>query len=395
MNISLPSSVLHAIRLLNNAGFEAFVVGGCVRDSLMGKQPTDWDITTSALPEQTVAVFADYRTIDTGIQHGTVTVILENTPLEITTYRVDGSYSDGRHPDTVAFTRSLQEDLRRRDFTVNAMAYHPERGLVDPFGGQSDLADGIIRCVGAPSERFSEDALRILRAVRFSSVLGFTIDLDTADALRRLSSTLSRVSVERIATEFKKLLCGAEAVRVMAEHRDVIAVFMPEISNCADFSLLSNARPLPHARLAALFYGADVSATAAESALRRLRLDNQTIREASLLLSVRLQALSREDSCLLRLLNVVGPDLIFDYLDIKSIGKETAQRVQQLLDMKACYQVSMLAVNGDDMIAAGVAPGPAVGATLQALLYAVMEDACPNNKDALLAYMKIWKKPVQ
>jgi len=395
LNIDTPSSVLHAIRLLNNAGYEAFVVGGCVRDSLMGRQPADWDITTSALPEQTVAVFADYRTIDTGIQHGTVTAIIENMPLEITTYRVDGSYSDGRRPDAVIFTRSLQEDLRRRDFTVNAMAYHPEHGLIDPFGGLRDLSRDIIRCVGVPIERFSEDALRILRALRFSSVLGFTIDSDTTAALRQLSSNLSRVSVERITTEFKKLLCGKEAVRVMNEYRDVIALFMPEIGHCTDFSLLADVRPLPRARLATLFYLSEVTVEQAEKALRRLRFDNQTVREVTLLLSDCSKELYTEDSYLLHLLNLLGTDLIFDYLDIKGVSKETTQLVQRLLNDNVCYQISMLAVNGDDLITAGTAPGPAVGAMLQELLYAVMDGRCLNSKDALLAFMKTLEKPVR
>ena len=215
VHIDLPVAVSSAIQKLNSAGFEAYAVGGCIRDSLLEYQPDDWDITTSATPSEMQAVFAEYRTVETGLQHGTLMVLLDGMSLEITTYRVDGTYSDGRHPDGVSFTRALSEDLRRRDFTINAMAYHPKTGLVDLYDGQADLAAAIIRCVGEPYRRFEEDALRILRALRFSSTLGFAMDDATAQALRALSSTLTKVSVERITTEFVKLLCGKDAENVL------------------------------------------------------------------------------------------------------------------------------------------------------------------------------------
>ena len=392
---TLPDAVLHAILTLNDAGFEAYVVGGCVRDSLMGKIPEDWDITTSATPDELQVVFGEYRCIKTGLQHGTVTVLIDGMPLEITTYRVDGDYSDGRHPDTVAFTRCLSEDLRRRDFTINAMAYHPVIGLVDRYDGHADIQGGIIRCVGEPERRFGEDALRILRALRFASVLGFSIDTNTAVALKALSPTLHRVSAERIAVEFKKLLCGKNVVEILHTYRDVIAIFCPEIAARNDFHLLSNVSPIPRSRLAALFYSAGVSPQKAETALRRLRMDNQTIRDVSLLLTDQTKSLYTAESYALHLLNRLGPELVYDYLAIHGADACTIRLVDRLLEEDACYRVSMLAVTGDDVMAAGVDAGPEVGRILQKLLDAVMEGVCANRKEDLLSYVEKIKKPVQ
>lgn len=392
--MALPSFVQRALTLLNEAGYEAYVVGGCVRDSWMGLSLSDWDITTSALPTEIATVFGAYRMIHTGIQHGTVTVIIENTPLEITTYRVDGTYTDGRHPSAVTFTSCLQEDLKRRDFTINAMAYHPREGLVDPFGGQEDIQCKIIRCVGVPSKRFGEDALRILRALRFAAVLGFDIERETASALHSLSDTLCQVSVERIAAEFKRLICGAAADTVCREYNDVLAVFLPEIRGCDTYELVSLVPPIPRTRIAALFCVAGMTAQEAQSALRRLRLDTQTIREVTCLLSFSLKGIYTEDAYLLRLLNHMGPELVFDYFAIHESEDHTVSRARQLIEEKACYAISMLAVKGDDLLFGGVLPGPAIGAMLQELLYAVMDGRCSNTKEALLDYVKTTKKPV-
>lgn len=395
MHIDVPSSVLHAIRLLNDAGYEAFIVGGCVRDCLMGKEPADWDITTSALPDQTGAVFKDYRTIDTGILHGTVTVIVDGIPLEITTYRVDGAYSDGRHPDEVTFTPSLKEDLRRRDFTVNAMAYHPKHGIVDCFGGQEDIQNQIIRCVGNPVERFNEDALRILRALRFAAVLNFSNESATANAIHRLSANLQNVSIERITAEFKRLICAAGVVLIMDEFRDVMGVFMPEITSCDDFSLLSRVPEKIHVRLAALFYSADIDTDAAVGILKRMRFDRQTIKDVSLLLSFQVNGLFTEEQYFLHLLNHLGSKLIFDYLAIKEADPLTIIRAKELLEKNPCYQVSMLAVSGDDLLSLGIPAGPEIGSAMNELLNAVMSGDCSNEKDALLSYLTTMKKPVQ
>ena len=395
MNMDMPLSVLHAIQLLNDAGYEAFIVGGCVRDCLMGKEPADWDITTSALPNQTSAVFKDYRTIDTGILHGTVTVIIDGMPLEITTYRVDGAYSDGRHPDTVTFSPSLQEDLRRRDFTINAMAYHPKNGIIDCFGGQSDIQNRIIRCVGNPTERFNEDALRILRAIRFAAVLEFNIEEETINAIRQLSENLRNISIERITAEFKRLICADNAVSVIDEMRDVLAVFLPEILFSNDFSLLSRVPARVPVRLAALFLNAVISPESVVDILKRMRFDRQTIKDVSLLLSFRMIDRLTEEQYLLHLLNHLGEELIFDYLAITEADSLTIIRTRELLRQNPCYKMSMLAVNGDDLLALGIPAGPEIGSAMNELLNAVMNGKCINEKDALLSYLMATKEPVQ
>ncbi|MBQ6445031.1 MAG: tRNA nucleotidyltransferase, partial [Clostridia bacterium] len=234
-NIVLPGPVETALRLLEHAGFEAWVVGGCTRDALLRDAPKDWDITTSALPAETLSVFSDFRTIETGLQHGTVAVLLDGMLLEITTYRVDGTYKDSRHPDEVTFTRSIDEDLARRDFTMNAIAYSPARGYEDLYGGASDIKAHLIRCVGDPETRFTEDALRILRALRFSSVLGFAIEEQTASAIHALKERILHVAWERISAELLQLLCGKDVYRVLQDYRDVFAVLFPELEPCFDF----------------------------------------------------------------------------------------------------------------------------------------------------------------
>ena len=216
------------IRQLNNQGYEAFIVGGCVRDYLLGLTPHDTDICTNALPEQTKKCFEAYHTFDTGIKHGTISVVCGGEVYEITTYRIDGDYSDNRHPDSVSFTRNINEDLQRRDFTVNAMAYNAEYGLVDPYGGKNDLKDKIIRCVGNPDTRFNEDALRILRALRFASVYGFSIEENTSKSIFKNADLLKNIATERVTSEFLKLICGKDAVKILDAYRETIAVIIPE-----------------------------------------------------------------------------------------------------------------------------------------------------------------------
>ncbi|MBR5533460.1 MAG: tRNA nucleotidyltransferase, partial [Ruminiclostridium sp.] len=225
----MSSQAALALELLRVAGHEAWIVGGCVRDHLLGITPKDYDITTSALPEETKAVFSGFSVIETGIRHGTVTVMMEGEPLEITTYRVDGGYTDARHPDQVTFTRSLREDAARRDFTMNAMAYAPGEGIQDFFGGQADVQAGIIRAVGDPAVRFQEDALRILRGIRFAAVLGFALEPETEQAARQYAPLLQKVSAERIAQELGKLLCGKYAGRILATYPDILGQFIPEL----------------------------------------------------------------------------------------------------------------------------------------------------------------------
>lgn len=394
MHINLPSAVLTALEKLNTAGFEAYAVGGCVRDSQMGKKPFDWDITTSATPRETASVFTDFRTIETGIKHGTVTVIVDNTPLEITTFRLEGVYSDGRHPDSVSFSQRLSDDLQRRDFTINAMAYHPHTGLVDLYHGQADLADATIRCVGEPEKRFEEDALRIIRALRFAAVLDFAIDDATDVALRRLSPTLDKVSVERITAELSKLLCGKAASRIVGEYNDVFRCILPELPANSDYRLLSVTESTPIARFAALLWESEVSAECAEDILRRLRLDNHTIQSVTRL--IRCKGMPHDNTQdLLWLLNRLDTDLVWDYLTLNNVADTPRALVERLIRDGCCYKLSMLATNGRDLQKSGIGDGPVIGETLHTLLEAVINGDCRNNKSDLLRYANKIKKPVQ
>ena len=440
MQMQLPSPVQHTLSVLNTAGFEAYAVGGCVRDTMLGKQPMDWDITTSAQPEQVLSVFADYRTIPTGIQHGTVTVIVEDMPQEITTYRIDGMYTDSRHPNEVFFTTSLQEDLRRRDFTVNAMAYHPEYGLVDCFSGAADLAAGKIACVGDPERRFTEDALRILRALRFASVLGFSIEKVTADTIHKLAPLLRRVSAERIADELKKLLVGDYVRNVLIDFADVFCIILPELQpliglrqdnpyhhltvyehTVETVAAVKNDLPL---RLTMLFHdvgkpacytrdeqGVDhfrghpaISAAIAERAMERLHLDNATIGAVKNLIMHHDDSLSLQDKRLKRLLNRLD-SAAYQLVEVQRAdvyGQHPAKRdrlafldavevrLTELEKANACFRLRDLAVNGDDLLAIGYSSGRQLGDALYKLLDAVMDDVCPNERASLLKLAKEW-----
>ncbi len=236
MEINIPLYAQTALDMLHARGYKAYIVGGCVRDALLGKEPNDYDICTDCTPEGMKEVFASYNTIETGIKHGTLTVIIDHDPIEITTFRSDGTYSDHRKPDTVRFEKDLSQDLRRRDFTINALCYNRREGLVDMFGGTDDLKHRIVRCVGDPRERFDEDALRILRAMRFSSVLDFEIEKNTSFAIHRQKELLKNISAERIAAELKKLLCGRDPARILIEYRDVMAVLIPQLEPCFDLA---------------------------------------------------------------------------------------------------------------------------------------------------------------
>ena len=440
--MNLPEQVRRALARLEDAGYEAFVVGGAVRDHVRGADTgTDWDITTSALPEETEAVFAGYRVIETGMKHGTVTVLLDGEPLEITTYRVDGGYSDHRHPDEVRFTRSLREDLRRRDFTMNAMAYSPRTG-VDPFGGQADLAAGVVRCVGEPDRRFQEDALRILRALRFASALGMGIHPDTARAARDNRGLLTSVAAERVRVELTKLLCGADAERVLLEFPDILSVPLPEIGAMVCFdqhnphhdrdvwahtAAVTAAIPAqPVLRWAALlhdvgkppcfslaedgvghFYGhAAESARMADGILRRLRFDTDSREEIVRLIRYHDLPIQPERRPVKRLMNKLGPDTVRRLIELHKADTRgqsaicagriaeydaVAAVLDEILNEKECFSLKDLAVNGTDMTSIGLA-GRDIGRALNACLTAVMEEKLPNERAALLEYAEQVKK---
>ncbi len=431
---------VRAISVLNrlkSAGYEAFLVGGCVRDFLRNVVPHDYDATTSALPEETLKLFSDVPVIETGLKHGTVTVLWEGLPVEVTTYRVDGAYADGRHPDAVCFTRSLTEDLARRDFTVNAMAWSPETGVVDPFGGQSDLERRLLRCVGDPRRRFSEDGLRILRGLRFTSVLEFSLEFATESALRELKEGLTLVSAERIREEFVKLLCGNGVLNVLSVFPDVLGVFLPEILPAVGFDqqnyhhiytvydhllhTVAAIPPIPRLRVAALlhdiakpecfsvddegvghFYGhPSRSAEIANEILRRLRFSNEDRKAIVTLLKHHDTPIDPTPTAVRRKLNKLGEDGFFDLLalmradnlaqapefrDRQAIYDTLEEIAREILSEKQCFSLKDLAVKGNDLTALGY-EGKAIGEALNQLLEAVLDGKCPNETSALLSFL--------
>ena len=438
-DVQLPAGVSRALSMLEDAGYEAFIVGGCVRDALRGITPKDYDITTSALPEETKSVFRDYRVIETGIQHGTVTVMMDGMPLEITTYRTEGTYSDNRHPDSVSFTTSLREDVARRDFTMNAIAYSPVRGLIDHFGGAEDIRGGIIRCVGDPDTRFREDALRMMRGIRFASALGFSIEENTAAAIRENKERISAVSAERIRVELTKLLCGANVKNVLMDWWDVLGVVIPEILPMHGFDqrtpyhiydvwehtavAVSETPPVTHLRLSALlhdigkppsfftdekgvghFHGHPaVSEKMAEEILARLKYDNVTRRRVVTLVREHDRIIVPTEIAVKRALFRLTPEVFFNLLIIKRADNlaqspnyrdrlATYDRIesmaQDILERNECISVASLAVNGGDLIAIGMKPGKEIGEMLSLLLEQVIRGDLANDRDELLTYVK-------
>lgn len=433
--IRLPSDVAALLARLHDAGFAAYVVGGCVRDSLRGVTPADWDVTTSALPEQTLALFADYRTIPLGLSHGTVAILTDERTVEITTFRTESGYSDRRRPDAVAFVTDVTEDLRRRDFTVNAMAYNEHEGLIDPFSGQADLAARRLRCVGDPTARFDEDALRILRGLRFASVLGFSLDHATATALHAQRELLRAVAAERVAAELSRLICGGNAFCVLRDFRDVIAVVLPDIAPMFDFEqhnphhqydvylhtlhALAAIPPEPVLRWAALLHDsgkparftmdeqgvghfkghAEVSVEITERALAALRLDNETIRTVSELVRYHDRPIAPAKAAVKRVLSRLGETGLRRLIALKRADNaahapETDTRtadlhtveslLDEILEEQACFSLRDLAVKGSDITDIGVPEGPMVGQVLRYLLDAVIDERCENERNALL-----------
>lgn len=437
--IQIPPHAERILTLLNQAGYKAYVVGGCVRDALLSKTPKDWDICTSALPDEMERVFQGFRVVETGLKHGTLTVVLDGIPYEITTFRVDGAYTDHRHPDGVTFVTDVREDLARRDFTVNAMAYHPVEGLIDAFGGQEDLQRKVIRCVGQPEERFREDALRILRALRFASVYGFTIDEETAKATHKLKETLNLVAAERIRAELGKLLCGQGCGDILRAYRDILGQILPQLIPMFDFPQctpyhrfdvwehtvrsVENVPATEVLRFAMLLHDAGKPATftrdesgvghfcghaacsekIAEAVMTRLRMDKATAQRVILLVKHHDIDLSTDGRLLKRRLNQFGEEALRQLIDVQEadqLAKGTCDRAEirasaaalrqaldALLASAPCFTLKDLAVNGRDIAALG-AKGSAIGDVLQHLLSCVMDDVLPNEKDSLLREAK-------
>lgn len=396
MEIRVPAPVERIIGQLNEHGYEAYIVGGCVRDMLLNREPGDWDITTSALPEQVKQVFR--RTVDTGIQHGTVTVMMGDEGYEVTTYRIDGEYADGRHPDSVTFTPSLTEDLKRRDFTVNAMAYNGNTGLVDEFGGMEDLDRGIIRCVGEPMDRFSEDALRILRAIRFSAQLGFAIEGRTYEAIRAIAPNMVHVSKERIQAELTKLLLSPHPGHISMVYETGISPYVSETFHKVPLlgmpSVPAQVPPVRHMRWAAFLR--KCMPDEAVKILKDLKLDNDTINRVRTLISWQDYGLGPDKYSIRIAMSRMEPDLFDDLLEFRMCLSEagarqdlghTALLVDEIRRAGDCISLKTLAVGGNDIIKAGIRPGREVGLTLARLLEMVLEDPARNTKEYLLQHL--------
>ena len=395
ITINIPKGAERIIRILHDNAHDAYVVGGCVRDSILGRDPGDWDITTSARPEEVKRLFR--RTIDTGIEHGTVTVLTNDGNYEITTYRIDGAYTDARHPDSVEYTDNLREDLRRRDFTINAMAYSDEKGLVDIYGGLDDLSAHLIRCVGDPDERFTEDALRILRAVRFAAQLGFEIEESTAAAIKNHVPQLAHVSKERIFAELNKALCSdhPQALEIIyAEEMEAsISPSFPLIRETAVRGMEQAAylRKEKHLRWAALMR--ELTPKDAERILRELKSDTDTIRRVRTLVGELKERTPVRPVEIRRLLSKIGPDMFEDMIALKRFGfgrctREDYDRALTefygILERGDAYSIKALKVTGADLIACGVTPGPRMGDILSSMLDAVIEDPSLNTREELL-----------
>ncbi len=439
---NIPLYVSEVLSVLERAGHSAYIVGGCVRDTLLSKEPQDYDVTTSATPEELLEIFASYKTVTSGLKHGTLAVISHHRCVEVTTFRIDGEYKDSRHPDGVTFTRSLEDDLARRDFTINAMAYSRSTGLVDMYGGREDLENGIVRCVGEGEKRFCEDALRILRCLRFASTLDFEIDSGTAAAAKKLAGNLKNISAERKATELLKLICGDGAARVIRDNLEIISELIPEIAQQKDFdqktkyhdrtllehtlSVLSNTPPIPALRLAALFHDtgkpymqtfgengqahylghAQKSLEIANRVMHELKLDNKTRHLTLTLIEWHDSVFSQKRAKLKRVLAKLGKEK-FDLLMLLKRADNASQSpefdrtdeydaientVNDIIAKGECYTLGMLAVNGSDLIAHDIAKGADIGRILDALLELVITEQVKNEKEALLDTAKKFKK---
>lgn len=406
-SINVPNEVITALNLLNNNGFEAYIVGGCVRDSLLGIAPNDWDITTSARPEEIIRCFNGYRTINTGLKHGTVTVLINGSQLEITTYRIDGKYTDNRRPDSVLFTNDVSHDLKRRDFTINSLAYNSD-GMVDLFGGAADIENKVVRCVGDPDERFYEDGLRILRALRFASVLDFNIDENTSSSIHKNKELLNNISKERISSEFSKLITGVNYHNIMNEYRDVIEVFIPEARRIseADWNNILDSMNFAEGtvlRLSLLLH----ETNNAENILKNLKYDGTTIKSVKAIITYKNEEMLPDKIIIKKQLNKIGYDNYINLVKFKAavfsaqkskyecelINIKNAEiTLNSILMNKECYNLKMLAINGEDLKREGFTKGVWLGSILNDILNSVIEEKLENSKDILIDYARKYKK---
>lgn len=420
IKIDVPKNVNLIINILEKNGFEAYAVGGCVRDAILSREPNDWDITTSALPKEVKGIFN--KTIDTGIKHGTITVMIEKKGYEVTTYRIDGEYEDGRHPKSVEFTSNLVEDLKRRDFTINAMAYSDRGGLVDSFDGIRDLERKLIKCVGNPEDRFNEDALRILRAVRFSAALGFDIEEETKKAIIKLAGNLEKISKERIQAELEKLIMSNHPEKFkIAYETGITKIILPEIDRLAEenkleeiIEIVSNMKQEHYLRWAGLLIETDRETSS--KILRGLKFDNKTINIVSRLVEASKRELPETRAGVRRDIYELGEDIYPKYLEfmteyfsimdknnneadeINKTKDGTNDRIEKLeyikkeyediLEAKECISLKGLAVNGRDLIELGVTRGDEVGKGLSMLLDRVLDDQSLNTKEKLINIFK-------
>lgn len=389
VRIQLPYEVEWVIGKIRDAGYEAFAVGGCVRDTLLGRTPEDWDVTTSARPEAVKAIFE--RTVDTGLQHGTVTVLKNRKGYEVTTYRIDGEYHDGRHPDSVEFTPNLLEDLKRRDFTINAMAYSHETGIVDEFGGMEDLKAGIVRCVGRPEDRFTEDALRLLRALRFSAQLGFEIEESTYAAIKTIAPNLAKVSKERVQAELTKLLLSAHPERILLlKETGLSAQIVPGFDAVFAPALFSELSQLPAEKsLRWAGFLLCQSTKQAETVLKGLKMDNETIGNVSRMIEGAKKTLPLEKPAVRRAMSRYTPYQLEGALKLKELmGSPDAGEIRRLREEIIrdgdCVSLKDLAVKGRDLLEAGVERGPMVGKILNYLFDLVLLYPEKNDRELLL-----------
>ena len=406
MYIEIPPEVGYIISVLEKDGYEAYAVGGCVRDSILGDKPKDWDICTSALPNQTMKCFERHTIIETGLKHGTVTLVLDRKPFEITTYRIDGDYIDNRRPDSVEFVSDLKKDLSRRDFTVNAMAYNPKNGIIDYFGGIKDIKSKIIRCVGSADKRFQEDALRIIRALRFASVLGFSIDKDTSDAIHNNKKLLKNIAVERIAIELNKLIVGENAGDIIYDYTPVMIEIIPSISEIADnggdiwkrtVSDIDNAPVNIILRLTILLYGVlyhknpQGRSDTAKKILKRLKYDNVTVSNVTKLILYHDDEIIPERKHIKRWLNKIGENTFRQLTKLKTAevkSHEILFLLDEIISQGQCYSLKDLAVSGDDLINAGVPKSAEMGRILNRLVDMIIEEEIENDREKLLQTVK-------